>query len=100
MHGVHRAGDPHSRLRPLDALGELMILDTRPGYPMGFFLECRCEGPLDHERLRHALDKVAVRHPNAHSCLVWKGGRPYWKAAAVTPALLWDPQLALESESG
>ena len=42
-------------IRPLDPLAELMLLDTRPQYPMGFFVECGCVGSLDRERLREAL---------------------------------------------
>lgn len=78
-------------LRPLDPLGELMILDTRPCYPMGFFIECGCEGELDREKLHRAVDAVALRHPNTKSHIVWKGGRPFWKTTDVGPQLLWDP---------
>ena len=78
-------------LRPLDPLAELMLLDTRPRYPMGFFVECGCEGPLDRERLRRALNAVAARHPNAQSHIVWKTGRPFWKSTTCGPKLFWDP---------
>ena len=78
-------------LRPLDPLGELMILDTRPCYPMGFFVECGCEGELDREKLHRAIGTVALRHPNTKSHIVWKGGRPFWKTTDVGPQLIWDP---------
>ena len=81
-------------IRPLDPLAELMLLDTRPQYPMGFFIECGCVGSLDRERLREALNAVAGRHPNAASHVVWRAGRPFWKSTTTPPAFLWDPQAA------
>ena len=81
-------------LRRLDPLAELMMLDTRAKFPMGFFIECGCEGELDREKLGAALHKVAYRHPNVMSHVVWKAGRPFWKLAAQPPELLWDPHSA------
>ncbi|MEC8337087.1 MAG: hypothetical protein VXZ84_02975, partial [Planctomycetota bacterium] len=84
--------DPsESALRQLDPLAELMLLDARPKYPMGFFVECGVEGNLDRERLREALNAVAGRHPNATSHVIWKAGRPFWKPTTRPPAFLWDP---------
>ena len=85
---------PDAAIRPLDPLAELMLLDTRPQYPMGFFVECGCAGSLDRERLREALNAVAGRHPNAASHVVWRAGRPFWKSTTTPPAFLWDPQAA------
>ena len=78
-------------LRSLDPLAELMLVDARPKYPMGFFVECGIEGNLDRERLREALNAVAVRHPNATSHVVWRAGRPFWKPTTRHPVFLWDP---------
>ena len=91
MQELGQQPDGQEPLRPLDPLGELMILDTRPCYPMGFFIECGCEGELDREKLHRAVDAVALRHPNTKSHIVWKGGRPFWKTTEVGPQLLWDP---------
>ena len=91
MQEVSQSGEPLSQLRPLDPLAELMILDTRKRYPMGFFIECCCDGQLDRERLQRALDAVALRHPNIRSCMRWKAGRPFWKTTQLGPQLLWDP---------
>ena len=77
--------------RPLDPLAELMIFDTRPGYPMAFSVECGCEGSLDREKLERALSEVTRRHPNTRSRLGWKGGRPFWRSPDVAPTLIWDP---------
>ena len=91
---AHSDGQPAKpeRLRSLEPLSELMALDTRPGYPMGFFVECGCEGSLDREKLHRALVEVTIRHPNTRSSLVWKCGRPYWRATDSLPRLFWDPQ--------
>ena len=40
--------------RRLDPLAELMVFDTRPGYPMAFSVECGCEGSLDREKVEQA----------------------------------------------
>ena len=85
---------PEATIRSLDPLAELMILDARPKYPMGFFVECGGEGSLDRERLHEAFNAVAGRHPNATSHVVWKAGRPFWKPATRHPAFLWDPHAA------
>ena len=81
-------------LRSLDPLAELMLLDTRPKYPMGFFVECGGEGSLDRERLREAFNAVVARHPNAASHVVWRAGRPFWKPTTRPPTFLWDPNAA------
>ena len=50
-----RLPGPMSTPRPLTPLEQLLLLDSRPGYPICFFLACDVEGPLDTGRLEAAL---------------------------------------------
>ncbi len=89
---------------PLAAFEQLMLADARPGYPLGFFLECEVEGPLCRDRLTEAVARAAARHPLARSRVAFRGGQPCWLPPDVMPVVedaslaAWRPHdLARES---
>jgi O-methyltransferase involved in polyketide biosynthesis len=89
---------------PLAPFEQLMLADTRPGYPLGFFLECEVEGPLCRDRLADAVARAAARHPLARSRVAVRGGQPCWLSPDVMPVIedaspaAWRPHdLARES---
>lgn len=71
---------------PLDPFERLMVADTRPGYPMCFFVEMSGSGRLDRERFGAAVRAAAVRHPRLRSRrtgLLW----PAWREPDREPAV-------------
>jgi O-methyltransferase involved in polyketide biosynthesis len=79
-------GDPGPG-RPLAPFEQLMLADTRPGYPLGFFLESDLEGPLCRDRLAEAVARAAARHPLARSRVGFHRGHPYWLPPDVMPVV-------------
>ena len=67
--------------RALTPLEQLLLRDSRPGYPICFFLACDVEGPLETRRLEAALGGAAGRHPLLCSRVRDSWWRPAWRAA-------------------
>lgn len=65
--------------RPLTPFEHLLFRDTRPGFPMCFYLHCEVEGALDPDRLAAALRAAAVRHPLLRSRVRDSWWRPAWR---------------------
>ncbi len=73
--------------RALTPLEQLLLRDSRPGYPICFFLACDVEGPLDTGRLKAALGGAAGRHPLLCSRVRDSWWRPAWRPPDTLPEL-------------
>ena len=82
-----RLPGPMSTPRALTPLEQLLLRDSRPGYPMCFFLACDVVGPLDTGRLKAALGGAAGRHPLLCSRVHDTWWRPAWRLPDTLPEL-------------
>ena len=77
---------PRIRLAPFD---QLMLDDTRRGYPMCFHVECSGSGPLDRMRFVAAVRNAAQRHPRLRSRITAGFFGPTWLPPDHDPAVEW-----------